>query len=135
MDGLSYSQMSPAAKMPGTEVSSPALHFTPPVSPSSSPAERASVTSGCTPTPTTTMSQSSSRPSRVTTLLTRPSDPSKRSSSSLPCTSTPCSSSVSWKKRPTCLPNWRSSVTSSCITIEHFTPWAAVSEAATSHPM
>ena len=35
--GLSYSQMSPAAKMPGTELSRPAEHFTPPASPSSSP--------------------------------------------------------------------------------------------------
>ena len=47
--GLWYSQMSPAAKIPGTELSRPAEHSTPPASPSSSPAERASVTSGITP--------------------------------------------------------------------------------------
>ena len=48
---LSYSQLSPAAKMPGAELSSPAEQRIPPVSPSSSPAERASITSGVTPDP------------------------------------------------------------------------------------
>ena len=95
--GLSYSQMSPAAKMPGTELSSRAEHSTPPASPISSPAAFASVTSGVTPAPITTKSQSSSSPLFVTTLSTRPSEPSKRSSSSPPCTSTPCSSSTPWK--------------------------------------
>ena len=80
--GLSYSQMSPAAKIPGTELSSPLEHFTPPASPSSSPACAASVMSGITPAPITTASQSSSSPLFVTTLRTRPSEPSKRSSSS-----------------------------------------------------
>ncbi len=127
--------MSPAANTPGTEVSSPDEHFSPPDSPSSSPPERASVTSGVTPTPITTMSQSSSRPPFVTTLRTRPSEPSKWSSSSPPCTAMPCSSRTFWKKRPISGPNWRSSVTSSSITISHLTPWAAVSEAATSQPM
>src|SRR3954453_3820936 len=117
--GLSYSQMSPAAKMPGTDVSSPELQRTPPLSPSSSPAERASMTSGITPTPTTTMSQSSSFPAFVITRDTRPSEPSKRSSSSPPCTSTPCSSSTPWKKRPTSSPNWRDRTTSPRIPIQH----------------
>src|SRR5689334_4999757 len=101
---LSYSQMSPAANTPGTELSSVEEHFTPPASPSSSPADLASVTSGCTPAPITTMSQGSSLPDLVTTAVRRPSDPSKRSSSSPPCTSTPCSSSTRWKKPPTSAP-------------------------------
>ena len=88
-----------------------------------------------TPTPTTTKSQSSSRPELVTTFVTRPSAPSKRSSSSPPYSSIPWSSSTPWKKRAISLPNWRSSATSSSITIEHLTPYAAVSEAATSQPM
>ena len=60
-------------RRPGAEVSSPDEQRSPPVSPSSSPAERASITSGDTPTPTTTRSQSSSRPELVTTFVTRPS--------------------------------------------------------------
>ena len=95
--GLSYSQMSPAAKMPGTELSSCAEHFTPPASPISSPAPFASVTSGVTPAPITTRSQSSSSPLFVTTRSTRSPEPSKRSSSSPPWTSTPCCSSTPWK--------------------------------------
>ena len=87
--GLWYSQMSPAANTPGTEVSSWAEQRTPPLSPSSSPADRASITSGITPTPTTTMSHSSSRPELVTTVDTRPSAPSNRLSSSPPYSSTP----------------------------------------------
>src|SRR5436305_2013010 len=57
---LSYSAMSPATNTPGTEDSSVALAITPPLSPSSSPAARARVTSGITPTPITTASASSS---------------------------------------------------------------------------
>src|SRR5215210_7298702 len=133
--GLSYSQMSPAAKMFAAEVSSPAPHFTPPCSPISSPAVLASDTSGLTPIPTTTKSHSISRPLFVTTLVTREPSPSKRSSSSPPCTFTPCSSSAPWKKPPTSLPKNGSKVTSSIITISQSTPCAAVSDAATSHPM
>ena len=86
---LSYSQMSPAAKMPGTEVSSWDEHFTPPASPRSSPAAFASVTSGWTPAPITTLSHSSSSPLSVTTFVTRPSVPSKRASDSPPWTLDP----------------------------------------------
>ena len=77
----------------------------------------ASVTSGITPMPATTKSQSSSRPAFVTTFVTRSPSPSKRSSSWPPCTFTPCSSSTSWKKRPTFSPKNGSKVTSSIITI------------------
>ena len=49
--GLSYSQMSPAAKMFDSEVSSPAVHLTPPCSPIARPADLASDTSGMTPMP------------------------------------------------------------------------------------
>ena len=65
--GESYSQMSPAAKMPSTEDSRRELQRTPPFSPISSPALPASVTSGVTPAPITTASASSERPPRVTT--------------------------------------------------------------------
>ena len=68
----------------GHRVSSCAEHFTPPASPISSPALLASVTSGVTPAPITTGSQSSSSPLRVTTFSTRPPEPSKCSSSSPP---------------------------------------------------
>jgi hypothetical protein len=127
--------MSPAAKMRGSDVSSSAVQRTPPCSPSSRPAERASVTSGVTPIPTTTKSHSISSPLFVTTLFTRSPSPSKRTTSSPPCTFTPCSSSTPWKKRPTFSPKKGSKVTSSSITISHSIPCAAVSEAATSHPM
>ena len=58
----SYSQMSPAAYTPGTELSSREEQRTPPRSPISSPAFWASCTSGVTPAPTTTASAASSRP-------------------------------------------------------------------------
>src|SRR5436309_9281461 len=74
---LSYSQMSPAAQIPGTELSRVDEHLTPPASPISSPAALASVTSGLTPAPITTHSAGNSLPDLVTTLLTRPSEPSK----------------------------------------------------------
>ena len=67
----SYSHTSPAAQMPGAEVSRLAEHATPPVSPSSSLAARASITSGIAPVPITTMSASSVRPDAVTTRSTR----------------------------------------------------------------
>ena len=102
--------MSPAAYTPGAELSSRDEQSTPPASPSSRPALRASVTSGITPAPITTMSQSSESPPPVITRPTRPSEPSKRSSSSPPWTSIPCSSSTPWKKPPTSRPNWRSRV-------------------------
>src|SRR5215213_784399 len=133
--GLWYSQMSPAANTFGCELSSPAEQATPPCSPISSPAAFASETSGVTPMPTTTKSQSSSSPLFVTTLVTREPSPSKRSTSSPPCTCTPCSSSASWKKCPTFSPKNGSKVTSSSITTWHSTPCAAVSDAATSQPM
>ena len=85
--------------------------------------------------PATTKSQSSSSPLLVTTRVTRSPSPSKRSSSWPPCTVTPCSSSTSWKKRPTFSPKNDSKVTSSIITMVQSTPWAAVSDAATSQPM
>ena len=46
---LSYSATSPAAKIPGTEVWRWASTLIPPLSPSSSPAARASITSGIAP--------------------------------------------------------------------------------------
>ena len=59
--------MSPAAQMPRTDVSRSAEQATPPLSPSSSPAARASITSGIAPVPITTMSAASSRPEAQTT--------------------------------------------------------------------
>src|SRR5215208_4857536 len=54
----SYSHASPAAHTPSAEVASEDEHATPPVSPSSRPAERASITSGTAPVPITTRSAS-----------------------------------------------------------------------------
>ena len=55
----SYSHASPAAHTPGADVSSVDEQAMPPVSPSASPADRASITSGTAPMPITTRSASS----------------------------------------------------------------------------
>ena len=54
---LAYSQTSPAAQTRAALVRRLSSQRTPPLSPSSSPAERASITSGVTPTPQTTRSR------------------------------------------------------------------------------
>ena len=102
---LSYSQMSPAAKTPGTELSSRDEHFTPPASPSSSPAPRASITSGMTPAPITTRSQSSDRPPAVTTLPTRRRCPRSARARRRRAPPPRARSSTPWKKPPTSAPN------------------------------
>ncbi len=117
--------------MPAAEVSSFRSQTIP--SSTSSPARSASIVSGRTPAPTTTMSPSTVRPLAVTTALTRPS-PSNASTCSPPISSTPCSASRSWKNRPASSPNVFESATCSIITIAHSVPPAA-SEAATSQPM
>ena len=98
-----------------------------------SPARWASIASGRTPAPTTTVSHSIARPLFVSTARTRPS-PSKASSSSPPWIVTPWLSIVSWNQRPASSPKVRERTMSSIITIVHLTPFA-VSEAATSVPM
>ena len=60
------------------------------------PAFSASITSGFTPAPTTTASQSISRPLSVTTRSTR-SSPSNTPSASPPMNSMPLASIKSWK--------------------------------------
>ena len=81
------------------------------------------------------MSQSSSSPLLVTTLPTRPSDALEALELVAAVHLHPVLLERVLEEAPDLRPNWRSSVTSSCITIEHFTPCAAVSEAATSQPM
>ena len=125
--------MSPAAHTPGAEVSSAAPQRTPPVSPSSSPAARASMTSGTAPVPMTTASASTTRPEAQTTRSIR-SAPSKRSSGSPQTSSTPLLCSRSAKNRPAVAPKPVSSGADSTITIVQRLP-SAVSVAATSQAM
>ena len=108
-------------------------HFTPPVSPSSSPALRASITSGWAPAPITTRSASIVLPDSVTTRSTRFS-PSKRATPSPVTNSIPCEPSRSWKNRPASVPKPVDSGASSSITSVHCLP-SVVSEAATSQAM
>ena len=107
--------MSPAAQMPSAEVSSVCEQRTPPVSPSSRPDERASMTSGIAPVPEHHEVGSSTRPDSVTTRCTRPS-PSKRASGSAVTHSMPCSPSTPAKKPPAAAPKRPASGASSSIT-------------------
>ena len=108
--------MSPAAHTPGADVASVGEQRTPPLSPSSSFADRASMTSGTAPVPITTMSAGSSRPDAVTTRSTR-SPPSSRSTPSPQTSSTPRPRSRSAKKPPAVGPKCADSGASSSITI------------------
>ena len=125
--------MSPAAQMPRTDVARSAEQATPPLSPSSSPAARASITSGIAPVPITTMSAGSSRPEAQTTRCTRVS-PSRRSSPSPQTSSTPCSRNSAPKNSPAVAPKCAASGASSSITIVQRRP-SVVSVAATSQAM
>ena len=126
--------MSPAAQTPGADVSRSAAHATPPVSPSSSFAARASITSGIAPVPITTMSASTARPEAVTTRCTRSPSPSSRSTPSAVTSSTPWSRSSRAKNAPAVGPKCVASGASSSITIVQRRP-SCVSVAATSQAM
>ena len=119
--------------MPPADVSSASEQAMPPVSPSARPAERASITSGTTPVPITTISASIVRPDSVTTRSTR-SSPSKRATASPPSQSMPCSRSSAAKNSPAARPKPSDSGSRSAATSVQRLP-CAVSEAATSQAM
>ena len=114
--------MSPAAQMPSAEVASCAEHATPPVSPSASPAERASITSGTAPVPMTTKSASSGPPRLGDGALHARPRPRSRASGSPHTSSTPRAASSAPKNAARVGPKSVDSGASSSITSVHAVP-------------
>src|SRR5688500_1737549 len=121
---LSYSQASPAAHTPETDVSSCDEHLIPPRGPISNPDDLASMTSGTAPTPISTPSQSIERPDEQTTRSTV-SPPSKAETCSPDTTSMSCETNRSRTQAPTCVPNCNDSGSFSGNTSVDATPCVA----------